>query len=516
MRSRFSEIVRALPLAHQVLVGVAVLALALGALALLRWVSTPSYTLLYSNLDDTALAEVVDRLEQDGVSYRIEAGGSRVLVAQGDVHRVRARLAAAGIEGTVTPPGFELLDGQGLSVSDFRQRVDYQRALEGEMARTLTAIEVIDSAQVHLVIPEEPLFAEDEKPVTASVLVATTRELTAGEVETVTFLVASSVEGLEPGDVTVADVDGRVLQAAGQQDERGAIGNRNLRLTREYEAALAADVRRLLDTAAGAAVASVVVRAQLDFDEQSTESETYVPESAVTTREQTIDETFTGAGAPPGGTVGVDGEIQPVAGEDYDYARSEATREFGVDRTVVRTVTAPGAIESLSVAVVIDDGSLTGAAVPPAADVEELVSAAIGLDTGRGDTLAVTTVAFPAPEAEAEEAEPAAGPAAGLNPLDLIPQAVGAVVLFVVAAALLMMSRSGRRKPSPQPALEASGAEQPALPGGLPDERSPALVGAPTEAPAGEGSLRPEVVDLVQRQPEEIAVLLRSWLADRR
>lgn len=509
-RRRIGDVFGAMPLAHQVMIGVAVLTLGMAAFLFFRWVSTPSYTVLYTNLDDQTLSTVVDELDRQGVDYRIEAGGSRVLVPKSMVYELRGTLAVAGVEAGSLPQGYELLDAQGLNVSDFRQRVDYQRALEGELARTLLAMNEITMAQVHLVIPEEPLFADEEEPVTASVLLDSNQQLGELEVEAVTFVVSSAVEGLEPENVTVADVDGQVLHAAGELAAGAAVGNRNMRMTRDFELALANDVRNLLAAVAGTDSASVVVRAQLDFDEESTESETYDPDSAIPLREQTVDEQFTGAGTPPGGSLGVDGEEIVVAadGETYVYDRSEVVREYGVDRIISKSVTAPGRVEQLSVAVVMDDGSLTGAPVPAMSEIEALVGAAVGIDPARGDSVSVSTVALPAADTVAltAEAEPASEP---LDIMSLLPQAIGALVLLLTAAGMVLMGRSGKNKPV---AVVAENPGSFALPAGEEERRELLAVGA---GAAGEG-VQSDVMSMVQRQPEDVAALLRGWLADKR
>jgi flagellar M-ring protein FliF len=504
-RNRIGEMLVALPLAHQIVIGIAAVVLAMAAFLFFRWVSTPSYTVLYSQLDDSTLSTVVDELDREGVPYEIEAGGSRVLVPKSDVYQVRAALAAAGVQSGAAPEGYSILDGQGLNVSDFRQRVDYQRALEGEMALTLMAMNSVNAATVHLVLPEDSLFTDEQEPVTASVLLDTSQPLGELEIETVTFLVASGVEGLEPANVTVADVEGNVLHAGGDVAADSAVSNRNMRMTRDFEQALADDVRSLLATVAGPESASVVVRAQLDFSEQSTESQTYDPESAVALREQTVDETYNGSGTPPAGTLGVDGEtVTTDTSGDYTYDRSEVIREYGVDSVLSRQVTAPGRIEQLSVAVVVDDGSLTGAPVPAVSEIESLVTAAVGLDPSRGDTISVSTIAYPVAEAAADTTAPEA---AATDVMGMLPQLIGGVVLLLVVGALLMMVR-GATKKSKAAAVEIL---QPAA---LGDGEGNAMV----EGGRGSGttSIQPEVMNLVQRQPEEIAVLLRSWLADRR
>src|SRR5690606_35818325 len=143
-----------------------------------------------------------------------------------------------------------------------------------------------------------------------------------------------------------------------------ALGNRQLRMTADFESGLGGRINEMLESVLGPGRASVVVRAELDFDERSTESETYTPESATPLRQQTVDETFVGAGAPPVGSVGIDGEAVGTGDGDYEYERAEDTTEFGVDRLVVKSVEAPGAIERLSVAVVVDDGTETGMPLP--------------------------------------------------------------------------------------------------------------------------------------------------------
>ena len=258
----FSDSLRTLPIAHKVVAGCAVAVLAMGGFLFFQWVSTPSYAVLYTELDDQALSEVIDGLEAQGVPYQIESGGSTVMVPRQMVHSARANLASAGVSASVGPQGYELLDNAGLSVSDFRQQVDYKRALEGELAMTLMAMEAVSSADVLLVLPEEALFIEDQEPVTASVLVDTVRPLGVGDIEAITFLVAASVEGLEANAVALAHVNGQVLSAPGDAQGSMAVSNRNIRMVDDFERALATDVEALLDAMYGAAT-STPLREQL-------------------------------------------------------------------------------------------------------------------------------------------------------------------------------------------------------------------------------------------------------------
>ena len=511
LQSRLRGLVRSLPLAHRVGIVAAGLAVLMLAVWFASWVTAPSYTVLYSGLDEVDVASAIDELEGLGVPYEIGQGGGTILVPRDRLYATRASLAEAGIAGGTAPEGYELLDQQSLSISDFRQQVDYRRALEGELARTLAAMDGVDAAQVHLVLPEKELFSEQQPATTASVLLSTQRTLRADEVEAVTFLVASAVEGLETSQITVADDTGTVLHAPGDAAGGAVQASRQQRETREFEQAMAADLTALLQQATGSP-ASAVVRATLDFDETQTETETYQPDSQIAVREQTVTEEYEGAGTVPGGTVGVDGGPLPSGGEGSAYTRDEATREYGVDRTLTTTTNAPGKVQRLSVAIVVDDGTLTGADVPATADIEDLVSAAVGLDTERGDTIAVSTVAMPAAEVEATDA---AGATAEL--MEALPRAGGVLVLLIAAVGLFLMSR--QRHSSEETSLVPAVA--PDLPRRRQDDLleidvdgTEALLAGAAAIPVS--GMRDEVAELVASQPDEIATLLRGWLADRR
>jgi flagellar M-ring protein FliF len=491
LKDRLTALVRALPPAQRVGIVVGVAVLLMAAVPFLRWVTSPSYGVLYAGVADAELATVLGELDTLGVPYELD--GSRIMVPQDKLHTVRANLAQAGVSSTPTVPGYELLDAQALGTSDLRQRVDLQRAVEGELARTLGAMDAIDTATVRLVLPEDQLFTENEEPTTASVLVRPARQLDAGEIEAITLLVSSAVEGLTPDQITVADTAGRVLHAPGD-GSTGGVTDRQQRRTQEFERRMATELSALLERATNAP-ASVVVRADLDFDEVETQTDTYDPEGTggVALREAESGELYEGTGAPVGGTVGVDGGPLANAGiGEGTYERDEATREFGVDRVTTRVVRAPGSVEGLSVALVVDEASPV-----PDGDLRELITAAAGLDAERGDAVAISRVTIP----EAEEI-----PEADAGMMDLIRQVVALLVLVVVAVGLFLMSRA-RRRDTAEPEKVVAATVRPA----------PALADAPAAEAIPTGpTIQDEVSQLVERQPEEIAALLRGWLADRR
>ena len=527
VRDRMTGFLTALPVTQRITLGAAAVGLVMVSVWFFSWISAPAMTVLASGLETADMATIVDQLEASNTPYEIGAGGTTVMVPRDQLYTTRAALATAGIASGEAGEGWELLDDQGIAISDFQQQANYQRALEGELARTLSAMDGIDAATVHLVLPEDRLFTEQQEPRSAPVLLDTRRDLSAEEIEAVVFMVSSAVEGLGPDGITVADAAGTVLHAPGESGGTASGASRQLRETRAYESALAADIQRLLATATGS-TASVVVRAELDFDTTQTNVRSYDPASQVATSEQTIEEEYTGTGGVEAGTIGVDGGPESDGGEaaTTDYTRSEVLREYGVNETTTVTTNAPGQVEGLSVAIVMDDGTVTGAAVPADDQVAALVAAAVGLDEARGDTVAVTRVPFPEATDDPAMAE------AGTDLMAMVTQVGSVLVLLVVATALLLMSR--RREDSALPELAGGDADLPALAaadGGLEQARERVLVADAREVgsqPATESAMAPattavavaddgarrEVEQLVDKQPEEIANLLRSWLAD--
>lgn len=494
LKDRLGALYRSLPPAQRAGLFVAAAVLVMAAVPFVMWITTPSYSLLFSGMSDAELARAITELDAQGVDYQLE--GNRVLVRQDQLHRTRVTLAEAGVSGAPMVPGYELLDEQALGVSDFRQRVDLQRAVEGELSRTLQAMDAIDAATVRLVLPEDSLFTEARQPATASVLLRANRRMDENQVEAIALMVSSAVEGLETDNITIADTAGQVLHAPGGQGATGGVTDRQLRRTRDFEQALAGDLTQLLQRATDAP-ASVVVRATLDFDERSTETEIY-EDGGTPLREQTSEERFEGTGPVPGGVVGVDGGPLPGGdGGESTYEREDATVEFGVDRTTIRTVEAPGNVLRLSVAAVVDEGAAMGDA-----ELTQLITAASGVLEDRGDQVAITRVATPPlPAPDELEAEP--------TMLELIQQLAAVLVLLVIAIALFLMSR---RRSDGEPKGK-KGKQPKTVPAQI--KTVPALE-PPTPAAPVSPTVKDEVAELVERQPEEIASLLRGWLADRR
>jgi len=529
--NRTALLFRSLPIAHKVGIGAAIAVVALAGFVFVQWISSPSYSVLASGVEATELGDITAELEAGGIAYQVKNGGDRIMVPRGDFAKAKAALADAGIvtDASTRDRGYELLDAQSFGLSSNLERINVQRALEGELARSVRAMDLIEDAVVHLVLPEASLFGDPEAA-SASVIVDVRDGFGSSGALAVANLVAGAVENLDSGNITVIDLQGRTLLAPEDSSAALEAGNAAVQ-TREFEKRLEEDVTRLLLSAGAGDRSTVMVQATLDFDQVSRTIQNFDPESQVALREQNEEERFSGESSlAPGGVPGVDGEEVevPVEGEDgITYEKTGRTTEFGVDNIVTNEIQAAGAVQELHIGVVIDDGTLTGTAVPSADTISNLISNAVGIDPARGDSIVVASVPFPAIDAEPIAVPTGAAAASeASSPLDLIPQVVGALVLILVLTVVLLMLRSsgkggGEVSPVELPA-SAAGA---ALPQAAP---VPAAAGVPVgagvgaggpESPGGGETLmhpdpRSEVRRLVEQQPEEIAGLLRSWLSD--
>jgi flagellar M-ring protein FliF len=499
----------------------ALVALLAGGVAFVQWASRPMMAPLFTDLAASDAAAVTEELASRGVPYELADGGSTVLVPRADVYQNRIDLSAAGLPSS-SKAGYALLDSQGITTSEFRQRVDYQRALEGELATTISSIQDVEAATVHLVLPEEELFADDARRPTASVLVKSRpgQQLSSTQVQAVVHLVASSVEGLEPDAVTVADDQGRVLSTPGEDGAVTGAGDARLTQTRAYEDSLSTEVQEMLTSVVGPGRAVVRVSADLDFDRRETRTERFDQgEGAPRTSETTNTETYTGTGQPVGGVLGPE-NVPQADGGDSEYAKESSTTNYAVGKVTETSIAAPGAVNRLNVAVLVDSRAPN---LGRPGVLEQLVSTAAGLDPARGDVVTVTQMPFDESAAEAAQ-EALAAQREAEDRAAMVSLARTAAVLVVVVGLVLLAVRSlrkDRRTALPVPVVEVG---QPhALPAG-PDEL-PALVGAgaPLAVEAGADSeearrlqVREEIGALVERQPDEVAQLLRGWLADRR
>ncbi len=544
---------------QKVMTVLALVAMLGGGYLFMQWASKPSYVPLFTNLDANDASQITEKLGSKGAPYKLEDGGRTVSVPRDRVYQLRLDLTSQGLPSG-GGPGYSLLDKQGITTSEFRQRVDYQRAMQGELARTIASIDAVSSASVHLVIPTDDVFAADSEKPSASVLVKTApgKQLGPSQVQAIVNLVAGSVAEMKPEDVTVADTAGRVLSAPGADGIAGLAGDANATQTAQFEQNLDGSVQQMLEKVIGPGHAVVHVSAQLDFDQRASTTESY--DNGLGTRsgavagagstgsatgattptatnpggtmppaqalhETSTEETYNGPSGGTTGPLGPDGTPMAGSGGNTDYKKNESNRTYAIDKTVEQVRRAPGKVQRLSVAVMLDAAHVDAAS---ARSLDDAVRAAVGLDPDRGDSIKVTRIAFDKTTAKQAKAELDAAEKARQRD-DLFSLLRMALAVLVVAAVLFFAWRSVRKSVRSLPSRtqldlrELEAANLDALEAGAgagAEAEEPAELGAGSrDAAEIEPAADPvdeEIATLIDRQPDEVAATLRSWLADRR
>ena len=495
------------------------LALVMGAVLLFRWAAAPSYAPLFTNIAPADASAIVEQLEADGTPYELSDGGATILVPRADVYDARIRLSGEGLpsEGS---SGYAILDEQDLSTSQFQEQTGYKRAMEGELQTTIEALDSVETAVVHLALPQDELFADEQEPTTASVLVETRpgSDLDPEQVQAVVHLVASSVEGLDPKQVTVADSTGRVLSTSG--DGFDTVADTRSQQVKAFEERMSGSVQDVLDRVVGAGNSAVKVTADLNVDKTVTNTTRYFSDpDAVPLSDTTLTETYTAPGqAGIGGVVGPDGGLDPAAGNadedgETNYRKEQRTSDNAVGKTIEQREAAPGTVDSLHVGIVLDSASVGGITTP---EVQNLVTSALGIDPDRGYTVEVSAMQFDRSAEEAAAKALAEAKAAEKQAELMSMLKTGALALVVAGIFFAAWLRGRKRRQARDEAttyvveqLRRDAAERTAV-STLP--AAAALEAGYSDEDDLRESARDEMAALVERQPEEVAQLLRGWL----
>ena len=495
------------------------LALVIGGFTFSSWASKPSYAPLFTNLAPADASGIIDKLNANKTPYKLAANGTSILVPQKDVYNLRLNMSAAGLPSSGSS-GYSLLDQEGITTSEFKQHVDYQRALEGELSKTIKSISGVRDAAVHLAIPQQSVFTDGNQKTTGSVLLTTDpgTVLTSGQVQSVVNLVSSSVPGLTADQVSVSDASGKVLSVAGDATS-GAAADTRTEAIAQYNKRTSSEVQQMLDRLVGAGHSVVTVNADLDFDKNNTVSDTYVYASGIPPlSEANTTETYGGGQNGAGGVLGAASPSPtavPSGSAAAGYRKTTTTRDNAVGRQRETRDSAPGKVRTLSVAVLLDKNA------PPVdeAQVRQLVSSAVGLDPKRGDSLAVATAAFDTSAAAAAQKaadQAAAAAAAAKRNAEMISLAktvlVALLVLIVIVATLIASRR--RRRDDPADELDTFLSTLSNSPGSLPP--APRDIVPPQSREAADNAARQrDLAEMADSQPQEVARLLRTWLNEK-
>lgn len=456
--SRLTSTVRGFSVAQRTIALIGVAVLALGGFALTSWISKPQLTPLFSGLAGDDASAIVDQLQTDNVAYELADGGATILVPQDAVYDERLKAAAAGLPGD-TEGGYSLLDTMGMTSSEFQQSVTYKRAIEGELAKTISAMKGVNTASVQLAIPEETVFVSEQADPTASVFIDTQGgALTSEQVQAIVHLTSASIENMKPTDVAVIDSEGSVLSAVGT-----GVGATDGAGDRQEE--VRQSVQAMLDKLVGPGNSTVAVAFDVDEESATRVEETFTkPEGDPALTESTVGGSGSDGSARGGtssGVLGPDNIAVPdnldtpegstdsttdAASTDSAGGSGTSSRTNAINKvTETRTIPA-GAVARETVSVAVDTDAAKGV---DASEVSDLVTAAAGLDRDRGDQVVVKMVSFDTSAAEAAskalaEAE-AAESAAGFESL-LRTGIIVIGVLGLLVAAIVFFLRRPRRE----------------------------------------------------------------------
>ena len=368
----------------------------------INYFSSPKMGLLFRGLSSESAAGVLARLDELGVTYELGAGGQEILVPENRIDELRITLSSDGsLYGNSI--GFELFDQTSIGVSESERRLNYQRALQGELQRTIAQIDGISQARVHLVTPEPSVFLRESSAATASVVLKLNPliQLKNDQVMGIVYLVAGSVENLQPENVTIIDTQGRILSSMGEggfssPDLNTSATVSQLEIKKSFEKELETRLQGMLEKVLGGGNVVTMVTADLNFDSQEMTEITY-GEPTLRSRSRT-DEEYRGSGGLIGGNTGTDSNIPfyptGVAGQgDSTYTKYDEIENYEISETLTHTIKAPGEVKSISASVIYDNsrGTLSAKQMQ---SLEGLVASALGLSTERNDQVSIATIDF--------------------------------------------------------------------------------------------------------------------------
>ena len=521
--------IQQLSLAQRVFAVLLAAGIVLGAVALGQWATKPTMSPLYTNLSATDAAAIVDQLNASGIEYQLAAGGTTVMVPNAQLYDTRLTVAGAGLPAN-SDAGYALLDGTSMTSSEFQQQVTYQRALEGELAKTIGAMDGVQAASVKLAIPQETVFVAEKAAPTASVFVETRAgsSVTTASVQAIVHLVSASIQGMQAEDVAVIDANGVVLSTVGGDSstlmQAGQVS--------DYETRVAANVQAMLDRVVGVGNAVVSVSAELDYDKTARTTETFsADEELPPLNESTSVEEYTGGAATDAGVLGPDNIAVP---NDADgggaYRKETAVNNNAVNKVTETLESAPGNVKRQSVSVVVSDEAAAGLDM---ADLETMVAAAAGVDDGRGDVVSVNRMAFDTTTAETAQValaaanEEAKASATTSMYIQIAKWASLAIVVILVFLLILRMSRRAIENERTTLSLEAVEALESRTQDAL-EARAQAVLDKASEAAGQLGAapvpdmgsvaagVRDEIMAFASAQPAEVAEVLRGWLVSGR
>jgi len=510
-------------LSQRVIIGVTATFCIAVFFALIMWLNTPDMQVLYANLGTEDAGRVVKSLEDQNVPFQLGEGGTAILVPADQVYTLRMKIAG---EGTIQGQGlgFEVFNEVKLGQTEFVQKINYQRALQGEISRTLMAFPAVENARVHLVIPARSLFIEEQQKPSASVVLKLSgaSRMDQRDVMSIVNLLTMSVEGLDKSRISIADTSGKVLFQPNEEDGL-SLSATQVDMTNAAQARFERRIEELLMPMVGAGKVKATVNAELDFSHRTIRKEVFDPESAVLRSEERSEESRQGSANLDSGVPETNFRGDGMGGTQSTSASNRETRKsnFEINKEEHNIVAQMGGVSRLSVAVIVDgiyekDQDGNNVYAPRSEDelkrIRQLVAGAVGFDSARGDVIEVSSVQFGSLEQEmpANIADVIADYTLRLGKPFLNALLIFLFLMMVVRPVVMALIR-----PKVEGEMIVEGFEGIALPGS--DERL-ALIDGNDEAVEALAMLekiediKAHTIQLSEQNMDQALGIIRSWL----
>ncbi len=447
---------------------------------------------LYSDLDIEEVSVITEHLENSGHKYKLENNGRTVLVPAKKIYEIRMALAREGLPSS-RGVGYELFDKTNIGVTDFVQKLNARRALEGELQRTIEGLNEVKTARIHIVIPEPSIFLENKKDPKASVVIRMIpgKKLSKNQVKGITHLVSSSVEGLKDGNISIVDFEGNLLSSPYSDDETAIASFRNMELQKNIERYMIKKVDKLLGTIIGPGKAKVQLAVDLDFDHVESTLEKFDPESKVVRSEERSDENIKNA-------------------PDGDRQQEKSLTNYEIDKRVEHIIREIGNVKRLTISVAVDgsykddkdgEAQYEPRSTEELSNIEDMVKNTIGYDLARGDQISVANMKFDNDYLRRMQAQIAKEEQWAFW---LTLAKYGAVIIIVILVIFLLRYFA-------RTLADAMNPPMPQVEVGAPEEV------APIEIPENirkSNELLERVEMMTEQEPVNIAAIIRDWLKE--
>jgi len=491
----------------------------------------PNFAPLYSNLSMNDASAVVKELESKKIQYKITGGGSTIEVEKEKVYQVRLELAGKGLPAA-GDVGYALFDKSTMGMSEFMKKITYKRALEGELAKTIKTEQGIADVRIHLVFPEKSVFKDQQKNPTASVVLKTegTSRLTSGKIEAISYIIASSVEGLEPEMVTIVDTKGNLLSQINDRNPLTSASGKQFEIKGKVESYLAQKVQSILDNVLGYGSSVVKVNIDLNLKQVERTVQSYDPESQVAISEQSIRSSSDG-----------------LSKSDSNSTVTEnTTTNYEISKSIEKVIQGSGNISRLTVAAVINGvkketgkGDNKATVFEPRSDaqlqkIEQIVKSAVGYDVNRKDEISVVSIPFENQKQVIEEVPEES------SPFDDVERFSNLILIFVAIGSSLFVLKGLMKRLKNEKIIigtmggganlgnQGFGELSPSLPAGSSMVKLPSSSGQRKKALLSVGDLEDEITDealkkkarqekitnYVTKNPMDAAKLINSWLRE--